>query len=146
MTTPENQEKKRALFQKATGHLGLDPDDPELKAMVEWVRSGGKTNLFTLQSTLDKKRELFQKAAGLLGYHPDDEDREREAYRPMKEQLLEQLTEEELKEYHFWRSRDWCGTNWEEKDMARIKRILEDRNKPPYREPSLWQRLLQFLF
>ena len=91
----------------------------------------------------EKKRALFQKATGLLGYHPDYEDREREAYRQMKEQLLEQLTEEELKSYHFWRSRDWCGTNWEEKDMARIKRILEDRNNPPYRKPSLWRRALQ---
>ena len=115
------------------------------------------------KSDLDKKRELFQKAAGLLGYHPDEpldvdcsypgpegynteyEDREREAYRQMKEQLLEQLTEEELKDYHFWRSRDWCGTNWEEKDIARIKRILEDRNKPPYKEPSLWRRILQLI-
>ena len=98
------------------------------------------------KSDLDKKRELFQKAAGLLGYHPDDEDREREAYRQMKEQLLEQLTEEELKEYHFWKSLDWCGTNWEEKEMARIKRILENRDKPPYRKPSLWRKMLHFLF
>ena len=114
------------------------------------------------KSDLDKKRELFQKAAGLLGYHPDEpldvdcyypgpegynteyEDREREAYRQMKEQLLEQLTEEELKEYHFWRSLDWCGTNWEEKEMARIKGILENRDKPPYRKPSLWRRILHF--
>ena len=49
----------------------------------------------------------------------------------MKEQLIEQLTEEETKEYHFWRSRDWCGTNWEEKDMARIKSIFENRDNPP---------------
>ena len=72
----DSQEKKRALFQKATGHLGLNPDDPELKAIVEWVRSKGKTDLAPPQSDLDKKRELFQKAAGLLGYHPDESDRD----------------------------------------------------------------------
>ena len=75
MTTPDSQEKKRALFQKATGHLGLNPDDPELKAMVEWVRSGGKTKLAPPQSNEDKKRAFFQKAAGLLGYHPDEPSR-----------------------------------------------------------------------
>jgi len=61
------------LFQKATGHLGLNPNDPELKAIVEWVRSKGKTEFAPPQSSQDKKRELFQKATGLLGYHPDVE-------------------------------------------------------------------------
>lgn len=58
----DSQEKKRALFQKAT---------------VEWVKSKGKTELFPTQSDLDKKRELFQKAAGLLGYHPDEPEDEK---------------------------------------------------------------------
>lgn len=51
----------------------------------------------------EKKRALFQKATGLLGYHPYDEDREREAYRQMKEQL----TEEELEFVYLDRSTDW---------------------------------------
>ena len=90
------------------------------------------------QSNQYKAREAYQNAAGLLFRLSQDDEHDR----LIKEQLLEQLTEEELKEYHFWRSLDWCGTNWEEKDMARIKRILEDRNKPPYKEPSLWRRIL----
>ena len=91
------------------------------------------------QSNQYKAREAYQNWAGLLfGLSQDDEHD-----RLIKEQLLGQLTEKELESYHLRRSYDWCGTNWEEKDMARIKRILEDRNKPPYREPSLWRRMLQ---
>ena len=91
------------------------------------------------QSNQYKSRETYQNAAGLLfGLSQDDEHD-----RLIKEQLLGQLTEKELKSYHLRRSGDWCGTNWEQKDMARIQRILEDRNKPPYRKPSLWRRALQ---
>ena len=109
------------------------------------------------QSNQYKSRETYQNAAGLLfGLSQDDEHD-----RLIKEQLLGQLTEKELESYHLRRSGDWCGTNREERDIRRIKTILAARNNPDYKgfaveylqsqidewkPPSLWQRLLQFLF
>ena len=78
-----------------------------------------------------------------------------------KQALLDILTKEELELYYLYGSAVWCGTNREESDIRRIKTILAARNNPDYKgfaveylqsqidewkPPSLWQRLLQFLF
>ena len=109
------------------------------------------------QSNQYKSRETYQNAAGLLfGLSQDDEHD-----RLIKEQLLGQLTEKELKSYHLRRSGDWCGTNREERDIRRIKTILAASNNPHYKgfaveylqsqvdewkPPSLWRKILHFLF
>ena len=62
--------------------------------------------------------------------------------RQSKQAVLESLTKDELKTLEIERSFDWCGTDWEAKDKARIERILESRT--PAKE-SLLKRLLSFL-
>ena len=41
--------------------------------------------------------------------------------------LLGKLTEDELEIFEIERSLDWCGVGWEERDKARVERILESR-------------------
>ena len=45
-----------------------------------------------------------------------------------KEALLGSLTKEELRTLEMQRSYDWCGTNWENKELSRILRIVGERN------------------
>ena len=45
-----------------------------------------------------------------------------------KEALLDSLTKEELRTLEMDRSYDWCGTNWENKELSRILRIVGERN------------------
>ena len=59
-----------------------------------------------------------------------------------RQPLLGKLTEYELKILEIERSLDWCGTNWEEKDKARIERILESRT--PAKKPLL-KKVFPFL-
>ena len=56
--------------------------------------------------------------------------------------LLGSLTKDELKIFEIERSLDWCGTDWEEKDEARIERILESRT--PAKKPLL-KKVFPFL-
>ncbi len=46
--------------------------------------------------------------------------------------LLKRLTKDELEILAIERSWDWCGTDWEEKDKARIKKILRARTNDSY--------------
>ena len=59
-----------------------------------------------------------------------------------KKALLDRLTEDELETLAIERSWDWCGTNWEQKDKARIERILESRT--PAKKPLL-KKVFPFL-
>ena len=59
-----------------------------------------------------------------------------------KKALLDRLTEDELETLAIERSWDWCGTNWEQKDKARIERILADRT--PAKKPLL-KKIFPFL-
>ena len=45
-----------------------------------------------------------------------------------KEALLDSLTKEELRTLEIDRSYDWCATNWEDKELSRILRIVGERN------------------
>jgi hypothetical protein len=45
-----------------------------------------------------------------------------------KEALLDSLTKEELRTLELERSYDWCGTNWEDKELSRLSRILGERS------------------
>ena len=56
--------------------------------------------------------------------------------------LLGKLTKRELKIFELERSLDWCGVGWEEKDKARIERILESRT--PAKKP-LFKKVFPFL-
>ena len=44
------------------------------------------------------------------------------------EALLDSLTKEELRTLEMERSYDWCGTNWEDKELSRILRIVGERS------------------
>ena len=62
-----------------------------------------------------------------------------------KKALLDRLTEDELETLAIERSWDWCGTNWEQKDKARIERILADRTpRSPAKKPLL-KKIFPFL-
>ena len=62
-----------------------------------------------------------------------------------KKALLDRLTEDELETLAIERSWDWCGTNWEQKDKARIERILADRTpRTPAKKPLL-KKIFPFL-
>ena len=62
-----------------------------------------------------------------------------------KKALLDRLTEDELETLAIERSWDWCGTNWELKDKARIERILADRTpRSPAKKPLL-KKIFPFL-
>ena len=63
------------------------------------------------------------------------------------EALLDSLTQEELDALAVMRSYDWCGTDWENQEMSRIKRILEARNRiDPDWDPVMKQHPLKKLF
>ena len=56
--------------------------------------------------------------------------------------LLGKLTEDELEIFEIERSLDWCGVGWEERDKARVERILESRT--PAKKPLL-KKVFPFL-
>ena len=59
--------------------------------------------------------------------------------------LLKRFTKDELETLKLERSWDWCGTNWEQKDKARIERILADRTpRTPAKKPLL-KKIFPFL-
>ena len=78
--------------------------------------------------------------------------------------LLKRLTKDELEILEIERSWDWCGTDWEEKDKARIKKILRARTNDLYslkktdyeiisqleaklyKEPHFMKKIFSFLF
>ena len=62
--------------------------------------------------------------------------------------MIEKLTKDELETLAIERSWDWCGTNWELKDKARIERILADRTPRTPRSPAkkpLLKKIFPFL-
>ena len=59
-----------------------------------------------------------------------------------RQPLSGSLTKDELKIFELERSFDWCGVGWEEKDRARIERILESRT--PAKKPLL-KKVFPFL-
>lgn len=59
-----------------------------------------------------------------------------------RQPLLGKLTEDELAIFEIERSLDWCGVGWEERDKARVERILESRT--PTKKPLL-KKVLPFL-
>ena len=67
------------------------------------------------------------------------------------ESLLDSLTKEALDALEVSRSYDWCGTDWENQEMSRIKRILDARNPidpdwAPITKQHPLKKLLSFLF